>query len=364
MNILHLSSESSWRGGEQQIKYLIEELEAIGIKPIVACKPESAFESVCIEKDWEHYPLEMNNSMDIKSAFRLKKLCKQLSIDIVHAHSSHSHGTTYLSYLLGNKTSVILTRRVDFELKNNLISKHKYSFPKIKKIVCVSEAVKGIVLNTLNKPELCMTIYDSIDHKKFAPYIGNDYLRKKYEITNDIILIGNTSAIAPHKDYFTFVDTAHYYIKNFDQKVKFFIIGKGELESEIKNYIKNLGIENYFIFTGFITNIEEVLPSLDIFLMSSKTEGLGTSVIDAFASKVPVVATNAGGIPELVKDQETGLVAEVGDFENLANKLLQLKSEPQLREDIILNAYEYALEFNTKKMAKEYLKLYEETIEK
>ncbi|RUA38436.1 MAG: hypothetical protein DSY77_00245 [Bacteroidetes bacterium] len=363
MNILHLSSESSWRGGEQQIKYLIEELEAMGIKPIVACKPESAFESVCIEKDWEHYPLEMNNSMDIKSAFRLKKLCKQLSIDIVHAHSSHSHGTIYLSYLLGNKTNVILTRRVDFELKDNLISKHKYSFPKIKKIVCVSQAVKTIVLETLHKPELCTTIYDSIDHKKFSLYIGNDYLRKEYKIANDITLIGNTSAIAPHKDYFTFVNTAHYYIKNFDQKVKFFIIGKGELESEVKNHIKNLGIEDYFILTGFVKNIEEVLPSLDVFLMSSKTEGLGTSVIDAFASKVPVVATRAGGIPELVKDQETGLLAKVGDFQSLANKLFQLKNEHQMREKIIHTAYEYALEFNTKRMAEEYLKLYKANIE-
>ncbi|MGM0579326.1 MAG: glycosyltransferase [Bacteroidota bacterium] len=360
MKILHLSSETSWRGGEQQIAYLIEQLDVLGIKPLVACKPDSVFESFCIEKGWEHYPLDMKNSTDIKSGLRLKKLCKKLSVDIVHAHSSHSHGTTYLAYLLGNQTSVILTRRVDFELKNNFISRHKYTFPKIKKIVCVSDAIKNIVLKTVKDQDKCTTIYSSINHQKFEPYLEKEYLHKKYELAQDITLIGNTSAIAPHKDYFTFVDSAHYYITNYDQKVKFFIIGKGELENEIKAYVKKLGVEDYFIFTGFVTNIEEVLPSLDIFLMSSKTEGLGTSVIDAFASKVPVVATNAGGIPELVKDQETGLIAEVGDFKDLANNLYKLKKDKKLQVQLINNAYEYSLKFNTKAMAEKYLNLYQE----
>jgi glycosyltransferase involved in cell wall biosynthesis len=362
MNVLHLSSESTWRGGEQQIAYLIEELDTMGIKPIVACKPDSKFEALCIEKGWEHYPLNMKNSTDLKSGLGLKKLCKKLSIDIVHAHSSHSHGTAYLSYLLGNKTNVVLTRRVDFELKNNFISRHKYTFPKIKKIVCVSDAIKEIVLKTTRQKEKCMTIYSAINHKKFEPYIGNDYLRKRFKIADDITLIGNTSAIAPHKDYFTFVDSAQYYIQNFDQKVKFFIIGQGELENEIKDYVKKMRLEDYFVFTGFIKNIEEVLPSLDIFFISSKTEGLGTSVIDAFATKVPVVGTMAGGIPELVKNLDTGLIAEVKDFKSLAENLFKLKKDEKLQDQLIKNAYEYSLQFNTKVMAEKYLNLYHEIL--
>lgn len=362
MNILHLSSESSWRGGEQQIAYLIEELDNLGIKPIVACKPESKFEALCIEKGWDFHHLDMNSSLDFKSGLGLKKLCQKLSIDIIHAHSSHSHGTTYLSYLLGNKTPVVLTRRVDFELKSNFISKHKYTFPKIKKIVCVSDAIKEIVIKTTRQREKCITIYSAINHKKFEPYLGNDLLRKKYNITDEITLIGNTSAIAPHKDYYTFVDSAHYYVQNFDQKVKFFVIGKGELEKEIKDYVKKLQLEEYFIFTGFLNNIEEVLPSLDIFFISSKTEGLGTSVIDAFASKVPVVATKAGGIPELVRNLETGLVSDVKDFNNLAENLFQVKKDKNLQDQLIKNAYTYSLQFNTKSMAEKYLKLYQEII--
>ena len=84
----------------------------------------------------------------------------------------------------------------------------------------------------------------------------------------------------------------------------------------MKAYVNERQLDEYFIFTGFLKNIDQVLPSLDIFLMSSKTEGLGTSVIDAQAAKVPVVATAAGGIPELIRHEETGLLAEVGDHQS------------------------------------------------
>lgn len=360
MKILHLSSESNWRGGEQQIAYLIEELDKMGIEPMVACKPSSKFGALCIRKEWDHYPLQMKNSADLKSGLGLKLICKEQSVDIVHAHSSHSHSTAFLSYLLGNQTPVVLTRRVDFELKDNFFSKYKYTFPKIKKIACVSDAIREIVSRGTGRGEKCITIYSAIDHRKFEPHIGTDYLRKAYKLGGEITLIGNTSALAPHKDYFTFVDSAYHYIRHFDQSVRFFIIGAGEQENEIKEYVKQRRLEDYFIFTGFLKNIGEVLPSLDVFLISSKTEGLGTSVIDAFAAKVPVVATRAGGIPELVKHLDTGLLSDIKDFKGLAENLFKLKQDTELKNQLIKNAYTRSLQFNIKSMALRYNNLYQE----
>ncbi|NBB80759.1 MAG: glycosyltransferase [Verrucomicrobia bacterium] len=362
MKILHLSSESSWRGGEQQIAYLIEELETMGIEPLVACKPDSEFESFCRQKGWAHYPLQMKSSSDLKSGRDLKRLCKQLSVDILHAHSSHSHSAAFLAYLFGNRVPVVLTRRVDFKLKNNPFSRFKYTFPGIQRIVCVSDAIRKIVVRGTDEPTKCTTIHSAINHCKFEPYIGADFLRREYKLDSDLTLIGNTSAIAPHKDYFTFVDSAQHYIEHFDHKVRFFIIGEGEQEAEIKAYIKHHNLDGYFILTGFLKNIAEVLPSLDIFFISSKTEGLGTSVIDAFAARVPVVATNAGGIPELVKNENTGLLAEVKDAVQLAQNLFTLKQNSRLREQIVESAYQHSLQFNTQAMAASYSNLYQEVL--
>lgn len=362
MKILHLSSESSWRGGEQQIAYLIEELDKMGIEPIIACKPDSAFEKHCTEKEWNYHPIQMRNSGDVLSGLRLKQLCKEQGIDIVHAHSSHSHSTAFLSFLFGNQTPVVLTRRVDFALKNDFISRYKYRFPKLKQIVCVSDAIREIVIEGTGNSDNCKTIYSAINHQKFEPYIGGNFLRETYNLPNDLTLIGNTSALAPHKDYFTFVDTATRYIHSFDRDVRFFIIGEGEDETAIRAHVKQAQLDDYFIFTGFLSNIEEVLPSLDLFFMSSKTEGLGTSVIDAFAAKVPVVATQAGGIPELVQHTQTGLSSAIGDSIGLADNLYALKQNPELRERVISNAYDYSLQFNTKTMAINYRAVYDEII--
>lgn len=362
MRILHLSSESSWRGGEQQIAYLIEALDAMGIEPMVACKPGSEFEKYCVQKAWPHYPLQMASSADLKSGWQLNKLCKTHGVDLIHAHSSHGHGTAFLAYLLGNKTSVILTRRVDFEVGGSQLSKYKYTFPKLKKIVCVSEAIRKIVSRGINSTEATTTIYSSINHKKFEAHLGSDFLRQHFQLPATTTLIGNTSALAPHKDYFTFIGTAEFYVRNVDCDVRFFIIGEGEQQEELKARVRQRKLEEYFVFTGFLDNIDQVLPSLDIFLMTSKTEGLGTSVIDAFAAKVPVVATRAGGIPELVRPDETGLLAEIGDCRGLSHNLAKLKSEPKTRDRLIANAYRRAMELNVQSMAERYLTLYNEIL--
>ena len=141
--------------------------------------------------------------------------------------------------------------------------------------------------------------------------------------------------------------------------MRFFVIGKGEQEAEIRSFVTERGLEDSFIFTGFLKNIEQVLPSLDIFLMTSKTEGLGSSLIDAFAAKVPVVATRAGGIPELISHQKTGLLSDVGDFSDLAKNIQKLENNKPLTDQIVCDAYQKSLNFNTKAMALDYLKLYE-----
>lgn len=362
MRILHLSSETGWRGGEQQIAYLLEGLEATGTQPLVACKPETEFESYCLHKGWTYFPLPMRSSTDFNSGWELKKLCEAQSIDIVHAHSSHGHGTAFLSYLMGNRTPTLLTRRVDFALKDNWFAKWKYTYPGIRKIACVSDAIREIVSRGTGQSEKCLTIYSAIDHQKFSSHVGSQFLRKKYGLTEEITLIGNTSALVDHKDYHTFIDTAAHYIREYDRNVRFFIIGQGEQEAELKAYVKQCKLDEFIIFTGFLTNIEEVLPSLDVFFITSKTEGLGTSVIDAFAARVPVVATRAGGIPELVKHRKTGLSSEVGDTLDLAENLRVIKQDSTLRETLIQSAYEFSMQLRVERMAQQYLALYESII--
>ena len=361
MNILHLSSEKTWRGGEQQIAYLIEEHKKLGINSFIASKNGSDFSKYCTSQGWEFIEVPFSNSMDLKSALTIKRYCKEKRIDIVHMHSSASHGVGVISATLGNKAKLILSRRVDFQLKTNFLSKWKYNHPSIKKILCVSNKIKEIVQKSISNPSICETIYSGIDLSKFEKSKQKHDLKSKYNIAENNFLIGNTSALADHKDYFTFINTAKEVLSIYSE-VSFIIFGKGPLEQEIKEYVTKLGLDGSFTFTGFVNNMPELLPQLNLFLMTSKTEGLGTSLLDAMACKVPIVATEAGGIPEIVKNEKTGLTTSVGDHKELAKLVLKIIESPVIGKQLSENAFSFVKKFDRTLTAEKTLSVYNQAI--
>ncbi len=362
LNILHLSSEKSWRGGEQQIAYLVEYLHKKGIHNVIACCINSAFEKYCQQRDWAYISLNFKGSFDISTILGIKEICKQEKIDLVHIHSAKSHGLAVLSHLLGNSTPLILSRRVDFPIRSNLLTQWKYNHTAIKKIICVSQAIEKMVRSNIQHPDKCLTIHSGIDAIRFKE--SKSYLRKTYQIPDNYPLIGNTSALAGHKDYPTFIRTAELF-RQQGIKARFFIIGAGPDKEAIQQMISEKNLNKYVIMAGFMDNINEILPELDIFLMTSKTEGLGTSILDAFACKVAVVATRAGGIPEMVIHNKTGLLAEVKDANQLAEHLKRLIQDPQLKKFLEENAYQLLLQnFTKEKMASRTLEVYHEVLGK
>ena len=361
MKILHLSSERSWRGGEQQIAYLIEELSQAGVENLVACRLGSAFEAYCRKQSIPHISLPFSSSLDFRTALGLKRYCREQAPALMHLHSSKSHGLAVLSAWLGNSTPMVLSRRVDFPLKKNWLSQKKYNHSGIRRIICVSDAIRQIVQQDISQPEKALSVHSGIDLTKFSTEAIGNLLRQQYNIPADDWLVGNTAALAPHKDYFTFVNTVEL-LEQEGFPAFYFIIGTGPLEQEIKAYVKAKGLEHKIIFTGFLNNIAEVLPELDLFLMTSKTEGLGTSLLDAFASKVPVVATAAGGIPEIVRHEETGLLAPVGDARQLARHVKTLHQNKQLRDKLVPSAYSFVQSFSKKHTAQKTLAIYREVL--
>lgn len=352
MKVLHLSSERTWRGGEQQIAYLLEESRNQGIDCHVIPRIGSAFEKYCIEQKFLFQSAGYKSQFDFATALKIKSYCATNQIDLIHVHSSHSHAQAIWSTVLGNKTPIILSRRVDFPLKSNWLSRFKYSHKSIRRIICVSNAIEAIVRKNISRPEICTTIHSGIDIHKSQGNSRSEVLRKELGIQPNETLVGNISAIADHKDYFTFVDTAEIILKQ-DQTFKFVIVGDGPLFENIKNYIKSKSLENSILMTGFRTDIQSIFKDLDIFLMTSKTEGLGTTVLDAFANDIPVVSTNAGGIPEMITHEKTGLLAQVGDSNSLSRLVLRLKSDHELQSILAKNASEKLLSFSKEQTAKE-----------
>ena len=342
--------------------YLVQELNKIGVKNYLAIRKGSELENFCKLNGFQYFYATYSNSFDILSALKVKEICNSMGIDIIHMHTSNAHGIGVLSVLFGNKTRMILSRRVDFRLKSNLLSQWKYNHIAIKRILCVSTKIKEIMQQEVVNKDKCITVYSGIDVSKFTPSVaGENQLRTEFKISSEYVLIGNTSALVNHKDYFTFIDTISHLI-NSKTKVHAFIIGEGSLKVELQDYIKEKGLDKDITFAGFRNDIKNILPCLDIFLMTSKEEGLGTSILDAFCAKVPVVATKAGGIPEMVVHQQTGMLAHIGDSKTLAQYVTTLINNPELKAKIIFNALETVQKFSKEATAAKTFEIYKQVL--
>ncbi len=362
MKILHLSSERSWRGGEQQMAYLIEESLSADVECITFVRRGSAFEKWSEEKGVRCQGEAFRNSLDISTALSLKKFVSQEKPDLIHIHSGKGHDIYALSTLLGLRCKAILSRRVDFPVKSNLWAKWKYNLKSIQRIVCVSDAIKKMTQPALKKPSKAITIHSGIDIGRFTGEVKGGLLRDTYAIPENKILVGNVAALAPHKDYSTFLRAVKR-CKEQGLQAAYLIIGDGPEKVFVENEIEHLGLGNDVIMTGFRDDIPDILPELDIFLISSETEGLGTSVLDAFASGVPVVATAAGGIPESVIHEKTGLLCPVKDDGGLSKEVIRLASDENLRNRLVTNAKSHLQNFTKTNMASKTLSLYGELLD-
>jgi glycosyltransferase involved in cell wall biosynthesis len=292
-------------------------------------------------------------------AKKIKQLVKQNGIDLIHIHDSHAHNNAILAAtLLGVKVPMVLHRRVDFAVSNNLFSRYKYNHPSIKRIISVSNAIQEVLAPTITHKDKLYVIHSGVDTAKEAH--PDSRLHKALGLPDDALIIGNVAALADHKDPYTFLKVAE---SLHDQPQYYFVwIGGGEMEAEIRAEITKRGLEKRVLLTGFRNDIKDILPELWIFLMTSKTEGLGTSILDAFLAGVPVAATAAGGIPELVEHGHTGLLAPVGDAETLAMHILHLSLDREYTQNLVTAAKQKAMGYDYHVMTEKVLEVYREVL--
>src|SRR5205085_8555021 len=133
-------------------------------------------------------------------------------------------------------------------------------------------------------------------------------------------VVGNVGALVPHKGQRHLIEAAHLVVQKLPD-VRFVILGEGELREGLERLVKEYRLEKHVLLPGFRTDVLGCLKSFDLFVMSSVTEGLGTSLLDAMACSRPIVATRAGGIPEVVEDDVTGLLVPPRDHAAMADAI-------------------------------------------
>lgn len=356
MKVLHLSSEATWRGGEQQIAYLMDELrDTHKVETIAAARSGSEFAKRMLKKHHRVVELPFKSELDLLTAWKIRNLVVDEHIDIVHMHSGHSHTLGVLSKVLGHKAKLVLSKRTDYPVKNNFLSRWKFNHDSIKKILCVSGKIKEVLKPDIKDFEKVQVVYSGIDMEKFKVENPTN-IRDILGLAQDVKIVVNTSAISEQKDIGTFIDVAELVLPQHPDTY-FVLCGDGPLKDEMQKRVLEKKLDR-FIFMGFRKDLPEFLGSADIFLITSQDEGLGTAILDAFANRLPVVATRAGGIPEIVRHQETGLTAEVKDAKTLSEQVEGILTNPSSVTHLVDNAYKLAQEFSYKRTAVQTLAIY------
>lgn len=354
---LHVDTARSWRGGQNQALMTVLGLRARGHRTVLVAHPDGALAQRAAEGH-DLVRLAPAHEVDFAAGFRFARVVRELQPDIIHAHDPH--GVSMAAMALSTmkppaRPWLVAARRVDFHLKGNAFSRWKYK--QVDFMICSSDAIRAMMQHDGVPADRLATVHEGIDVERIAAMPVAD-VHKELWLPKGTLVVGNVAALVPHKGQKYLVDAAPRVVRARPDTVVL-IFGEGPLKSGLQRQIHHLGLDRHVRLVGFRPDVLSLLKSFDVFVMSSVTEGLGTSILDAMAASRPVVGTAAGGIPEAIEHGVTGLVVPPQRPAEMADALITLLDDPDTRARMGAAALARAREhFTADRMVDETLAVY------
>lgn len=331
LRVAHLNDALSWRGGERQSLELMKGLRDRGAEPLLICRAGSEIGRRARSCGIETAVLPLLGEWDLFSALRIRRLIIRRNAAILHTHTAHAHALGLMA-LTGNRDCrLVVSRRVDFHLRGGIGRSWKYGRG-VDRFIAVSDAIRNVLIEDGVDPARVVTVRSGFIPDEFRDG-GGENLRERLGIPADAVVVVTVAALAPHKAHGVLLRAAARVARKHPG-VRFLLAGEGETRPEIERDIRELGLEGVVILLGFVRDIGAVYRAADVFAISSSEEGLCSSLLDAMHFRLPVVATRAGGIPELISDGVNGFVVPVGDHVSLAERLCLLVEQDALRREM------------------------------
>jgi glycosyltransferase involved in cell wall biosynthesis len=333
---LHVDTARSWRGGQNQVLLTVNGLREIGHRAALVAHPDGELRRRS-QEGLELVPLAPRAEMDFTAAWRFSRVIKRLDPDVVHAHDPHAVAMAAFALSIDaaafRRSSrpappLVASRRVDFHLRGNSFSKWKHR--QVDCYIAASEAIRQMLVADGVPKDRTVTVHEGIDvdHVIAAEPVN---VHEAFFLPHGAPVVGNVAALVGHKGQRYLIEAARLVVREIPD-ARFVILGEGELREPLEYQVREHHLEKHVLLPGFRTDVLGCIKSFDLFVMSSVTEGLGTSLLDAMACRRPIVATSAGGIPEIVEDGASGLIVPPRDAASLAKAIVRaLRDEPLRR---------------------------------
>jgi glycosyltransferase involved in cell wall biosynthesis len=329
---LHVDTARTWRGGQNQVLLTVNGLREIGQRAALVAHPDGELRRRASE-GLELIPIAPRTEVDLTAAWRLSRVVKKLRPDVVHAHDPHgvAMAALALSFAGGAPAPVLVaSRRVDFHLKGNSLSRWKYR--QVDCFIAASEAIRQMLVGDGIPASRTVTVHEGIDVEHVAA-VARVNVHETFWLPHHAPIVGNVAALVPHKGQRYLVEAAHLVVQAVPD-ARFVILGEGELREHLERQVREHRLEKHVLLPGFRTDVLGCIKGFDLFVMSSVTEGLGTSLLDAMACGKPIVATDAGGIPEVVDHGVTGTLVPARDARAMADAIVQLLRDDRRRQQM------------------------------
>jgi glycosyltransferase involved in cell wall biosynthesis len=328
MRVVHVDSAYEWRGSQNQVLLGAEGMGRRGDQVQLACRRAGLLEIRALNAGIGVWPLSFNGDLSPFAIWGLARRLRAFRPEVVHAHDPHATAVALVAAAMAGRPPVVASRRVHLGL-NGLFSRRKYAA--CARVLAVSRAVEERLVGDGVERSQVRVVHEGVLDRP-ARYGGREVL-EALGVPPRAPVIGNVAALEEHKDHATLLEAMPAVLAAVPE-ARLLIVGSGRLRARLEQHASRLGLGQRCVFTGFRSDLDRLTPAFTVACLTSRTEGLGTTLLDAMCFERAIVATNTGGIPEVVSDGETGRLVPVGNAPRLADALVGLLSNAPRRAEM------------------------------
>jgi sugar transferase (PEP-CTERM/EpsH1 system associated) len=322
INVLHVVLSLKFGGLERMVTDLVMQIDKSKFHCAVCCLDEYGdFAEELRARGIEVFLAGRKPGLDLQFPWKLSKIIKNFNAHIVHTHNAAPMLYGTFAAKLGGIRVIVNTKHDREKKETSWIAWSIAAFFN-DAIVAISHDAKKCFLNNIStSADKIHVIYNGINVHKFISAQDNTFLKNELRLFSSEIVIATVSRLSKEKDVFTLLN-AFAELRHSITNLKLLVVGDGKLKADLENHAIAIGVKADVIFLGFRKDVQDILKIADVFLLTSLTEGISLSILEAMASGKPVVATRVGGNPEVVETGITGVLADAGMPLDISKALL------------------------------------------
>jgi glycosyltransferase involved in cell wall biosynthesis len=328
VKVLHVEAGMNLYGGARQVAYLLQGLDRHGVESVLVCPRGSAIAGELHGRISRVHEIPMHGDLDLGLIWRLNRIIRMERPDIVHLHSRRGADLLggIVARLAGVKT--VLSRRVD-NPEPPFVARWKYRL--YDRVVTISEGIRQVLLAEGVDPRRLVCVRSAVSADAYSQQCDEAWFRQLFGLAGNETVLAVIAQLIPRKGHRFLLQVLPALLGEFPG-VRVIFFGQGSLEDRLRQQVGEKGLGDRVTFAGFRSDLPQIMPCLDLVVHPALMEGLGIALLQAAGAGVPIVAVNAGGMPEVVRDGVNGLLVPPGDSAALANAIRRLLSDRPLMQ--------------------------------